>query len=393
MAAGSGPLEQPAFVWLRDLLWPQGRPGAPGRSYGVIVRGDRPRLIVPLENRAAMANVLGRTSADVSPAQRLARRGGAIAAHLGILRPLLRTRFGSGHIPGGVSIESYLASAIGVEHVDIAITVGPPRPNAKPVLQLFTPDGATAGFAKIGWNGLTRELVTHEAEILRTLAEASPGPIEPPRLLHLGHWGELEVSVLSPLEPPTDDGALRRDPSTDELLALAALGRRSSGTLRDSIYGARLRERVEALAAPRGQSYAAVLDRLDRRAGSTTLEYGRAHGDWTPWNMAPLRDRLLVWDWERSSEDKPVLLDDIHYVFQREWLRRNQPPADAVAAAVDHAAAHAPAFGLDGFAAEVIAGCYLLELALRYSENAAAGTDELRSERHATVDATLNGFV
>jgi hypothetical protein len=392
MASAEGPLAQPAFIWLHDLLWPGGAPGAEGRPYAVIARHGRPRLIVPLGNRAALASLLGRTSGDVSTAQRLIRRAGSIGARFGILGPLLRTRFGSGATPGAVALEEYVARAVGLTHIDIAVTVGPPRPNAKPVLQLFTPDGATVGFAKIGWNGLTRDLVVREAEVLRTLHASPTGLIEPPRLLHLGQWRGLDVSILSPLEPPLD-GAQRRDPSTDELVALADLGARTAGTLSDSSYGERLRSRVAALDSSRRHSYAAVLDRLERRAGQTRLEFGRAHGDWAPWNMAPLRDRLLVWDWERSAVDMPVLLDAVHYIFQREWLRRSRPPEEAVAAAREHAGTHAAAFGLDETAVDIIIGCYLLELALRYTENAAAGTDELRSERHGSVDAILDTFV
>jgi len=386
------PLEQAAFTWLRDLLWPPDVVDETARRYAVVTRDNRPRLVVPLGSRAVLANALGRTTADVSIAQTLTRRAAAFAASIGIVQPLLRHRFRSGRPAELASIEDFLASALGLPAVEIVATIGPPRPNRKPVLQLFTPDGATVGFAKVGWNGLTRGLVQHEADVLRTLSERGSTRIRFPKVLHLGTWRDLEISILSPLAPPAGSLAQRRDPSTVELLELAGLGRRHSATLSESSYAARTRSRIGAVDQPRRTTYSRALDRIAARGGDQVLEFGWSHGDWAPWNMTPLPDELLVWDWERAGEDMPVLFDAIHYVFQREWLRRDRGPTDAVAAAIEHAAQHAPAFGLSESALEIIAHLYLVELGLRYAENAAAGTDELRAERHATVDATLQAL-
>jgi hypothetical protein len=395
-----GPLDQPGFVWLRDLLWPASVSATEGREYAVIVRDRRPRVVVPLESRRAMRTVMERTSADVGTAQKVARRLAAIGAGLGLLGPVLRTRFRSGRADdaaadaseGAGGIEAYLAASLGIPVVHVAASIGPPRPNAKPVLHLLAPDGTTVGFAKVGWNGLTRTLVKHEAEVLRILAERPVQRIEPPRLLHFGRWRDLEISILSPLEPTRRGDVERRDPTTAELLDLASLGDRSSTDLADSKYSASLFRRIAALEGPRREAYQEAFDRLTERAAGVTLEFGRLHGDWTPWNMVPLRGRLLVWDWERSAADQPMLMDAVHYVFQREWLRRSGSTGDAIDSAIAHAATHAPGFGLAPNTPEIIAGLYLLELALRYTENAAAGTDELRTERHLAIDAQLRAF-
>jgi hypothetical protein len=388
----------PAVAWLRDLLWPESTTElGPGRRYAVVVRRGRPRYVVPIEPRRVVASVVGRTSADTTALRRAAQRTIALAARVGVVQPLLRTRFSSGSPEGAASLEDYLAAALGVDRVHIVVSVGPPRPNAKPVLQLLTGDGVSIGFAKVGWNGLTRRLVAHEAATLRRLADLPTQRIVAPRLLHLGTWRGLDISVATPLEPRSVSLVRGRDPSTAELLELAGLDGRSPGRLVGSTYAARLRARVDALDTTfdptRRSSYASALGHIEDRAGEAILSFGTAHGDWAPWNMIALEDRLLVWDWERSQTDMPALLDVCHYVFQREWLRRSRPPSEGLATAIEHARSHAPAFDIDEACVEVIAGLYLLELALRYAENAAAGTEELRRERHAAVEAELQRFV
>ena len=57
----------------------------------------------------------------------------------------------------------------------MSLYLSPARANRKPVLQLLTPQGQAAGFAKIGTNQLTRELVTAEYEALAGWATPSCG--------------------------------------------------------------------------------------------------------------------------------------------------------------------------------------------------------------------------
>ncbi len=56
--------------------------------------------------------------------------------------------------------------------VEISLHLGAARANRKPVLQLLSKAGETIGFAKIGINALTRELVTGERAALVKLSEA-----------------------------------------------------------------------------------------------------------------------------------------------------------------------------------------------------------------------------
>jgi hypothetical protein len=359
------------------------------------MRGGRPRLIVPSGRRGVLRAALGRGSADVSRLARLQRSALSGAAALGAAELLVaRDGFNAGLAPAGEDppLEDYLAGALGCAHVEVVTSVGPKRPNQKPVLQVMRRDGTTLGFAKVGWNGLTRRLVNHEAAVLRELATTSRHLIGIPEVLHLGTWRRLDISILSPLEPQRDNPMQRRDPTGDELAELASLGATDHALFRESAYRAQLAERVTAVASSRRAPYESAMQALDDAWGATAFTFGRLHGDWTPWNMAPLADRLLVWDWERSRSSAPVLIDSVHYEFQRAWLRRKQSPGDAIETAVRFAAGYAPDLGVEATTVRAIAGMYLLELSLRYAENAAEGTSELRPERHSAIETALTDF-
>ena len=81
---------------------------------------------------------------------------------------------------GGESIATHLSALLG-QPVRLGIHLGPPRANQKPVLQVLTPEGRTLGFAKIGANVLTRQLVAAEAQALEAVAAAGVAGLGVPR--------------------------------------------------------------------------------------------------------------------------------------------------------------------------------------------------------------------
>ena len=96
------------------------------------------------------------------------------------------------------------------------------------------------------------------------------------------------------------------------------------------------------------------------------LTFGAWHGDWAPWNMRPLADRLLVWDWERFTIGVPVGFDALHYDLQQR-ISTQSDGADAVRQTL--AAAPGPARAVRGHqpaAVRVTALLYLVDLAARY---------------------------
>lgn len=385
MTTGSSALSRPDVAWLLDLLWPDASPDASGPRYGLISANGRPKLVVPLESRRAAAHAVTRISRDSTRKDRVARRLASVGIRSGLALRFLRPRFASRGGPTG--LEAHLAAALD-RHVHLAVTVGPPRPNRKPVLHVLDDAGSTVAFVKVGWNGLTRRLVEDEAGVLQTIDRRRLQRVGVPEVISHDWWGDLALLVLSPLEVTAGERVHMRDPRPDELLEVFELHGTQQAPLVAGAYWHNLLQRASQLGDEVGAEALEAMDRLGPVAERLT-RFGSWHGDWTPWNMTLTDRRLLVWDWERSEQNKPAGLDVAHYTFQRSWLRKGLSPEDATAHAVVAVAELLPYYGSDPELAHAVTVLYLVELSLRYAENARAGTDELRHERHAQVRRAL----
>jgi hypothetical protein len=266
--------------------------------------------------------------------------------------------------PGTGTIEAYLRSVLGYE-VLISTHLGAARANRKPVLQLLTRRGETAGFAKVSVNPLTRDLIRAERAALDTLTAASLSALTVPRVLHHGQWQGREVLVMNALPVWRRRQALRPGRLTAAMTELAAVGGRSRGPLAGCDYVDRLRSRLAD--APAGPDRAALGDAVDALiAVGPELSFGAWHGDWTGWNMASTAAGLLVWDWERFATGVPVGFDSLHYRLQSDVVRHRRPPAEAAAACVQDAAGCLAPFGGPADEARLVAILYLAELSARY---------------------------
>ena len=165
-----------------QLLWPPPARCAPatanlaadgpGDGELIVLPGlRRPRLVVPSDRRASSAAIRG-YGAPGSARGRIAARilSAALASGAGGL--VLRDRLQLRVPPDADTIESHLSAALGYQ-VRISMNLGAARANRKPVLQLLTPAGRTAGFAKIGVNPLTTELIRAEHDALVRLNAAA----------------------------------------------------------------------------------------------------------------------------------------------------------------------------------------------------------------------------
>jgi hypothetical protein len=247
---------------------------------------------------------------------------------------------------------------------------------AVPVAVIGTP----VGFAKVGWNDLTRPLVVNEARALERLAARDRGAREfdVPHLIHAGPWRDLELLVVEPVS----FGARRRfSPrlplgATDEV---ASLGDSRRCALGDSEFWRSTVARIRATAPAgdaRGRARLEEPARLiQERHGDAELEFVPWHGDWVPWNMGRRRGRLHVWDWERSGGRAPRGLDGIHFDYQAELGLRHAPPVPALDATLRRAQDVLPVLGVDAAHASLLLAVHLLEMALRFDEARQAGVD------------------
>ena len=317
---------------LAEILWPcggllgrgadaapggdPGRPGPDGeepeesgsavRAYLPVPSAHNPRVIVPATDRYAAARGIAAFAQRHSFREKVRTALLTTAFASGIAPLLLRDRL---HVGSGRTIEHALAAALDREVV-VAIHVGPPRANRKPVLLLLTPAGRAVGYAKVGVNDLTSRLVRDEIRALRRLADARLPDITVPRLLHQGEWNGRPLLVQEALPV----GAQTERPTRRQLLRcvlqIAALERRPEQSLADSGYRGRLEQRIDALGdRPEAPRLRAAL----RRLPAVRLPFGAWHGDLTRWNVAGTPRRAFVWDWERLAFDAPLGFDALHY--------------------------------------------------------------------------------
>src|SRR6266571_1599951 len=186
--------------------WPQltgaARPrarGGNGRPEGrdfVLIPGVRhPRLLVPAVPRAAAAALRQYGQPRSWPA-RMGVAAFALGLASGLGGTLLGVRVRVTAPPEAESVESYLKSVLSPD-IRVSIRLGPARANRKPVLQLHTTSGEAAGFVKIGFNALTRDLVRAEAASLTWLERTGLAGISVPRVLHHDQWHGMDMLVLS----------------------------------------------------------------------------------------------------------------------------------------------------------------------------------------------------
>jgi len=355
--------------------WPQisgarpralGGSGLPqGRDFVLIPGVRHPRLLVPAAPRAAAAALRQYGQPRSWPA-RIGVAAFALGLASGLGGTLLGVRVRVTAPPEAESIESYLKSVISPD-IRVSIRLGPARANRKPVLQLHTTTGEPAGFVKIGFNALTRDLVRAESASLTWLERARLAGISVPRVLHHDQWHGMDVLVLTSLPVWRRRRSLTPARLAAAMDTVARVGGLQPGAVAGEAYLRRLRERLAA--ADPGPERSALLEALDT-IGATGLTAGLTfaawHGDWSPWNMASTTGGLLVWDWERFASGVPLGFDALHYWLQSEVVPQHRDPLAAATGCVAHAPGLLAAFGIDGVQARLTAALYLADVATRY---------------------------
>lgn len=352
----------PARVTQRGR-WHHGGPGGRYAAEFVIVPSERRAvLLLPRRPRRVSAAVLRNYKASASTWDRRKLDTLALAARLGLTDVLPhRVRIERGST--GEDLAGYLSAALGKD-VMVSLHIGPPRANRKPVLQAVAPDGAVAGFVKMGVDPLTCDLVRAEAAALAFLADAPLTKVRPPRLLWHGQWRGHEVLVQEAF--PRGRRASDLAELAGAMAELAAVRGTAVMPAAASPYWRNLRPRLRAL-SQRDDAAALLraLDAAEAGSGATDIRFGSWHGDWAPWNMTVSQGRALVWDWERFETGVPVGYDAVHYVLQRAVRggMAAQPAAEGILARAPGILAP---YGADPAAARLTAMLYLVEIGTRY---------------------------
>lgn len=248
----------------------------------------------------------------------------------------------------------------GRDDLVLAFLFGPDRANRKPVVRAMAPDGKTVAYGKLGTNDLTRDLVRCEHENLVNLATAELTTIKLPRVLKYGVWAGHQILVTSALA----EDELPRHPQALPVAATREM--MDLGSLPDQRLGIFLK-RMEEERAPaderRGEQIAVRRQRLTSLVGDQEVGMGAVHGDWTPWNMAGVGNRVEVWDWERFQTEAPQGLDIVHFALSSRGPHTDVPGA----ALVEELSGSFRRCGLDPARAEAVLCVYLLMMAQRYA--------------------------
>lgn len=387
---------------LLDYLLPRATRSASSqqrRPYAVLHRAGQPRLLIPLHNRRVSAATFSHYPSDLPTRQRLQRLAVAAGVRLGLVQPFLRPKRDayvnvSIGPPSAATrdLHAYLAEALGVADVVTAFTLGPPRPNQKPIAHLFDPRGRLLAVGKIGVNALTSRLVRHEADFLTAVPRDRLRRLRIPRVLHADTWQGWTVTLLEPLPVPRGLRVPHSEPSVAEVREVAALGTCSSVSLAESPYCSNLGARIAAVTDTAAAKLAArALEDALEEAGELIVAHGAWHGDWTPWNMAPRGGQRLVWDWERAGGDRPVGFDILHYHFQMALLKEHVPAEALLRVTLWRCREVLLSLGVDESHHRVLLSLYVIELYLRYVENQEDGVPEQAVSRVSTVRQLLLG--
>ncbi|GAA2524441.1 hypothetical protein [Pilimelia columellifera] len=351
------------------VLYPTARADRTGgdpavADYALVPDRRRPRLLVPLASQRVAVGAVRRYAEPRSTLARL-KRGAVVAAlRTGASRVLLPDRVRVSGDPAD-TIDGYLRAALDRD-LHVSVHIGPARANRKPVLQLLTPGGETFAFAKLGTGPLTRALVRHEAAALTALRDARLTRVDAPQLLHTGQWRGHDIVVQSALPVWQPRAPLNDDRLHKAMREVAVAGPSAMGAVGDSPYWRDLRGRLAGVTdQPDGATLAAAVDRLVARQGDRILRYGAWHGDWAPWNMAPLSDTVLVWDWERYRAGVPLGYDALHHELQRR-IETTSDAGAAVTRTLRGADRLLGAFDVPADGRPITALLYLTHLATRY---------------------------
>jgi hypothetical protein len=357
------------------VLWPapthvrigskRGRGRGHTASYVIVPSAARPKLLIPSRPRKIAAGAMRNFKTAADSRDRMQAGALSLAARLGLHSLLPHRVIIDAHSePALTSIDAHLSEVL-ERPLYVSLYIGPPRAVRKPVLQVLDPRGNTFAFAKLGIDAFTNDLVTAEARAVTELSTNTWNCLSVPTVLYAGVWRDHQLLVQSavPRGPRANvaDGLL-----SSAMSELASFPESTSAALARSSYWHRLTGRIGRLPE---SSIATVLARsqktITETAGDTVLDFGASHGDWAPWNMTIVEDRVMVWDWEKFEHDVPVGFDAVHFDVQGAVVMGDATPFDAFRSALIHPSRQL-SNACRSVAPELLIWLYAVDIATRY---------------------------
>lgn len=281
---------------------------------------------------------------------KLASRGWSVYNAQGLkaklLKQLLKTGLGSGLLPpflpkfslsrageysdsGGIGglLLDHLAAQFAGQEAAFAVSLGTPGAHRKPVVQIMNRRGKILGYAKIAGNEKTIELIENEANTLRFLSQINVPAFIFPRLIHSGRWNGSAVCIQSSPGENSKPAPKEMIPAYLAILKELAKVNAQQLTLADSEYWKKLLSQSRRVQNP---YYAHVLEqgilKIQEWGGTEKIYFHFRHGDFAPWNMKLVKDKIFIFDWEYASPEAPAGWDLFHFWVQTLWLLKKWKP-------------------------------------------------------------------
>lgn len=286
------------------------QPQAGSTPYGVLAGNAGSRwFLLPIRPRAVCRASLALIQ-PLRPVPRGLRNAFGCALGVGMASGLLRHRI---HVSG----HNRLAPVFGTGDACNAFLTGTAGVHRKLAVQYMDRSGKVLGYAKVSRTPAVHALLANEAATLEVLRESGFTSAAIPRVLL--HEVRSGTAVLA-----TDTVTGARGPRPLRLQAmhlafLDELATRTPGTQAVSgnallgAWQAQVRGIAHRLSPAWQVRLAGGLRMLEPQAVLITPR-GWAHGDFTPVNCFPQRDRLFVFDWEYAGAAYPADFDLIRFL-------------------------------------------------------------------------------
>jgi hypothetical protein len=353
----------------------------PTFTFLALPSGAKPYVLVPPEPvlaKASLRNVGNAVVWRLRVAEELLGQGLGLGIPQWVRHERVYISFSSDDGASHPTLLDHFQELFHRSDLSLGVILGQKRPNRKPVIKILSSQGECLGFAKVGWNEISRALVKNEAHVLQSIAELAIAPesFRVPKVLEYRQVGDAELLVTAPI-PPRRAGNSRRMLRFPMEVAkeISALEERPTEVFAQSSYWSNLKSRIGAL-KPGGGPVRALgdgVERLESRYGAREITFGAWHGDFTPWNMSRSRGTLSIWDWERSGGLVPVGLDAARFDLDVRLKIKRERARDAVHRSVMSLGPTLEAMGAEAGTATLVTTLHALEMVLRFEEARAAG--------------------
>lgn len=344
-------------------------PGPPRRTIAEhwALRTGTGTFLVPARGRRVTVRSLLAYNRLRPPRVRAGRAlaAGAICMGAG---SLLATRRRLVAVDDAPTLLDVLASALDEPHLVFAATEQPGNGFLTPVLQLFTTRGASVGFAKVGWDEVTRDMIDTEAATLRKVADAHWSTVHVPEVAWHGRTHDLAVLITAPM--PTRARRLR-GAELPPIEPLHEVGRLDGPLRRHRLDASPYWHAVTAAVDAAGQAglrdddLVADLEHVAHDHADVELDFGRWHGDWVEWNLARAGRQLYAWDWAYSAPDVPFGFDLLQFFHLRFHNREDLPEPVALDRAATAATPALARLGVDSATRAGVVALHRVEVRLR----------------------------